>query len=139
MPDVLLAIILALSTVLCFVFTMLSFAFMAHCETWKDRLIILGNIVLSIALVVGGWMWLTSGSCKYDGFQYIKIERKDNLKFYIYNGRIFNLDKTIDDKEFKIKMHMWSNRWMHGIYYTDKASTSTEFVPINENLPMEDQ
>lgn len=129
MPDFLLMTILYLLSVFNLIFSICVFGDIKN--SWKNLLPIW---IISVLLNVCGWYWLSSGDCKYDGYTYYKIERKDNTKYFMKDGSFWTLDKTVDDKEFKIKFHRWSNQWKNGIYcMTYKNSYRIEFVPINEN------
>jgi hypothetical protein len=140
MPELLLAFILLFGGAFVLLFALACFDSALTKSNNKKELFF--NMLMGfgiILLFVGGWFWWYSGDCKHDGIEYIKIERKDSLKYFVYNNHIYELDKTVDDKEFKIKITKWENQWKNGIYYHIKNPFYKEIVPINEKETAEKQ
>ena len=133
MPDVLLFLIIVSSGMMGLFLFLVSFAMLTDHKAPKNSfLVCVGLTVALISISYFSYVWVNAGECKYDGYEYITVQRNGDLKFYTYNGYIRQLDKTFNDKEYKIKLHKWSNQWCYGVYHTSKNSEILEFVPINQ-------
>lgn len=138
MPDVLLMIIILLSGIISFFLLLVSFAVLTDSKAPKGSFLACAGVTIMCAFISYlSYVWVNAGDCKYDGYEYINVQRNGELKFYTRNGYIRQLDKTFNDKEYKIKLHKWSNQWCYGVYHTSKNSEILEFVPIDQKETVE--
>lgn len=138
MPDIVLIVFIIALIFAGFIFLAITLISITEKDSPKGMTKISGLISLaSAALIYTLILWFNSGDCKYEGYEYINVERSGEIKFYTYKGNIYKLDKTFNDKEYKIKLHKWSNQWSCGIYHTFKNAELKEFVPIDQKETVE--
>jgi len=98
----------------------------------KDKYIFLGVFCLFISIFICSIKWINSGDVKLDHTDYILIQRNGDIKYYIYEGKIIQTDRSIDDKEYCIKKDFYVSNWCNGIYYHMNSGIRTSIVPKKE-------
>jgi hypothetical protein len=133
MPEFLLICIITISIIVAFIMAIiiLNGVDLSHFNK-KDKFNFIGVFVLLIGLIVAQIKWLNSGDVKLESTKYINIQRNGDIKYYVLDNRIIQIDRYIDDKEYCVKLDNYVGSWVNGIYYHLKANSHTTFVPIKE-------